>query len=190
MENYRTMTESGRVLDDSTIRLAAAGSRDALREIYELFGARIHRTIQRIVGLCDADDVLQETMIRLVKSLPTFRFESAFATWFHRLAVNEALQHLRKQQRRDRLAIDWQPEHLGVEAAIPVAREDQELLERALQRLDPGLRRVFELKVIDELSYTEIGEVLDIPAGTVGSRLTRARQELRTQLLSWGWERT
>jgi RNA polymerase sigma factor (sigma-70 family) len=69
-----------------------------------------------------------------------------------------------------------------------MAIENAELVAKALQQIDPELRRIVELKELDELSYAEIGEIVGIPEGTVGSRLNRARKELQVILLNLGWE--
>ncbi|HMO15787.1 MAG TPA: RNA polymerase sigma factor [Pirellulaceae bacterium] len=182
------MSNLDQELDDGTIRLAAKGVRDAQRRIYEKYGNQVYRTIERIVGQSDADDVLQDAFIRLFQKLPTFRFESAFSTWIHRVMVNEALQHLRKRKRKLMTTnFDRQPEP-EIDKRPFIASEVAEVITQAMKQIEPELRRIFELKAIDELSYAEIAEIVGIPEGTVGSRLNRARRELRDQLIELGWE--
>lgn len=170
------------------VRRAAHGDRDAQRQIYEKFGRRVLSTIERIVGTSDAEDVLQETFIRVFEKLPTFRFESEFSTWMHRLAVNESLQHLRKRGRKVMNSESLPAVVQNTSDQRQYSREDAELMQLALHRIEPDLRRIFELKVLDELSYRQISEIVGIPEGTVGSRLNRARRELQNELIQLGWE--
>lgn len=79
-------------------------------------------------------------------------------------------------------------ENLTTSDRTSLASELSEILTRAMERIEPELRLIFQLKEIDELSYAQIGEIVGIPEGTVGSRLNRARRELRDQLLNLGWE--
>jgi RNA polymerase sigma-70 factor, ECF subfamily len=182
------MSNQDQELVDETIRLAANGVRDAQRQIYEMYGNRVYRTVGRIVGQTDVEDIMQDAFIRLFQKLPSFRFESAFSTWMHRLVVNEALQHLRKRGRKIVTTnMDQQPE-LEIDNRPTIASEVAEVMARAMRQIDPELRRIFELKAIDELSYAEISEIVGIPEGTVGSRLNRARRELRGQLIELGWK--
>lgn len=183
------MAEPNSVIDEDAIRLAASGDRDSMQEIYQEYGLRVYRTIRRIVGSADADDVMQDAFIQLFQKLPSFRFESAFTTWMHRLVVNEALQHLRKKGRKLVLVDQQHSTEIAVVDQSQSAVEVEEVMIRALSRLEPELRRILELKVIDELNYTQISEIVGIPEGTVGSRLNRARRELRDQLHSLGWEK-
>ena len=181
------MAVSSEPIGDQVIQRASAGERSAQREIYEHFGNRMFRLVRRIVGESDADDVTQDSFIKIFAKLNTFRFESPFSTWLHRLVVNEALQHLRSRSRsntRSRTIMDWDAVQPDGAAAI----DNTELLEVAMSRIEPDLRVVFELKEVDQLPYAEIAEIVGIPAGTVGSRLNRARRELLQHLTSLGWE--
>lgn len=182
------MSEQANDFDDRTIRLAASGDRNAQRQIYEFFGDRVYRMILRVVGKTDADDVMQDAFVRLFQKLPSFRFESAFSTWLHRLVINEALQHLRKRGRNNMAIERLQLKQIEIVDRSQFAFEVAEILAKAMEHIEPELRRIFELKVIDELTYSQIGEIVGIPEGTVGSRLNRARRELRDQLFRLGWE--
>ncbi len=182
------MSSKDESIEDDLISLAAVGDRDARRQIYEAFAGRVYRTVQRIVGESDAADVTQDAFVHLFDKLPSFRHESAFTTWLHRLVVNEALQHLRKQGRR---VMKTQPLPQQVVAAndrTSIASDLGEMLNLAMERIEPELRLIFQLKEVDKLSYAQIGEIVGIPEGTVGSRLNRARRELRDHLVTLGWE--
>lgn len=174
-------------VDDEIVRRAADGDRDAQRQIYEVFCNRVYRIVQRIVGEADASDVVQEAFLHLFAKLPSFRREAAFSTWMHRLVVNEALQFLR---RRSRQMIDTKSlmEHDVAQIdRTQWQRDAAESLAKAMDRIDPELRLIFQLKEVDELSYAQIGELVGIPEGTVGSRLNRARTQLKDLLEKLGW---
>lgn len=174
-------------VSDQVIQQAAAGDREAQRQIYECFNQYAYRIIRRIVGESNAEDVTHDVFIRLFAKLDTFRNEAAFTTWLHRLVVNQALQFIRGESRSnlharsigegDWIASDAEPDH-----------DNAELLEKVFSRIDPELRLIFELKEVDLCSYAEIAHILNIPEGTVGSRLNRARRELRDALAQLGWE--
>jgi len=181
------MTFTDESIHESIIERAFAGERAAQRELYEHFRDRAFRLVRRIVGESDADDVTQECFLKVFAKLHTFRFESQFSTWFHRLIVNEALQHVRSRSRRKEYGQPVLDEEMG-QVVGAATMENAELLEVAMSRIDPELRAVFELKAVDELPYSAIAEIVGIPEGTVGSRLNRARTELRDHLIQLGWE--
>lgn len=182
------MSAEGETIDECMIDRAAAGDRDAQRRIYESYGSRVYQTVLRIVGDNDAADVTQDAFLHLFDKLSSYRREAAFTTWLHRLVVNEALQHLRQRDRRARRAQPLRQHDFVAKDPTPRSREVLDLLAEAMDTIEPGLSLVFQLKVIDDLSYAQIAEIVGIPEGTVGSRLNRARRELRGQLLKLGWE--
>jgi RNA polymerase sigma-70 factor (ECF subfamily) len=134
----------------------------------------------RMVGLQDAADVTQQVFLQAFRSLKQFNGRSRFETWLYRLAINESLQHLRRNRRWRYHALDWEPMD---DSHDEENSERRDLLEQALARIDPELRSIFLLRESECLSYRDIAEALEIPEGTVGSRLNRARRELR-QILS------
>ncbi len=156
------------------------GDRAAPQQLYEACRRGVFRLAARMVGLQDAADVTQQVFLQAFRTLDQFQGRSRFETWIYRLAVNESLQHLRRNRRRPIQSLDWEPVAASRE---PADADQKELLERALAQLDPELRSIFLLREIEELSYHDIAETLQIPEGTVGSRLNRARRELR-QLLA------
>ena len=169
-----------------TVAACRRGDPIAQRRLYESAHQNIYRLMVRMVGLQDAADMTQQVFLQAFRRLDQFSGRSQFGTWIYRVAVNEALQHLRRS-RRSRVGI---LEHEPMDSS-PDSNEnfgDKELLEKALARLDPVLRSAFMLREIEGLSYSEIAEALQIPEGTVGSRLNRARQELKRHLIELGWE--
>jgi len=160
------------------------GDRAALRKLYDACQQKVYRLMVRMVGLQDADDVTQQVFLQAFRSIGKFNGQSRFETWLYRLAVNESLQHLRRNRRWRYRVLDWEPmceSHHGEDA------ERKEILEHALARIDPELRSIFLLREVEGLSYREIAESLQIPEGTVGSRLNRARRELQQHLKEFGF---
>ena len=140
-----------------------------------------------MVGIQDAADVAQQVFLQLFRKLEQFSGRSSFRTWLYRLAVNEALQYLRKERRWSFAELAREP--VGQAAGMVAERQArQELLETALARIDPDQRALFLLREIEGLSYREIAGAVGIPEGTVGSRLNRVRRELRELLIQMGWE--
>ena len=172
-------------IDARCIQLASNGDRDAQRIIYETLVERVHRLVLRVVGPTDSEDVTHNLFVQLFGKLSSFRHEAEFTTWVHRMAVNEALQHLRRTRRHPTVQLPTET----IQSRADHETDAKELLETAMARLDTELRLILELKEIEQMPYSQIAEVIGIPEGTVGSRLNRARRELREQLSALGWER-
>ena len=163
------------------------GDPDAMRVIYEQCNAGVYNLMVRLVGRQDADDLTQQVFMKAFRKLNQFAGRSRLDTWLYRLATNEALQFLRQRNRR-------RAQPLADEQACSCDRpsllkqEEAELLQAAIERVEPELRAVLTLKEQDGLSYQAIAEILQIPEGTVGSRLNRARRMLRAELHQLGWD--
>ena len=170
---------------DEVIKRAATRDRYAQEQVYRALCDRLHRVVMRIVGPADADDVTQDVFVNLFEKMHTFRFDSSFLTWSHRLAVNDALQHLRRVRRRATVPLD---ETRDADERNDSTFDIKEMFEAAFSRMEASLQLILELKEVEHLSYGEIAKALDIPEGTVGSRLNRARRELREHLTHLGWE--
>ena len=163
------------------IQLAAEGEAQAIRTLYDRYAPRVYAVVRRIAGDDDlAQDYAQEAWIRAIRALPSFRGDSRFSTWLHRIAVNAALQALRKAETRRK--------HEGpVPDYVPVAPEHrdtllQERLEKALDGLPRGMRRVLILHDVEGYTHEEIGDVLGVTAGTSKSQLSKARAKMRVLL--------
>jgi RNA polymerase sigma-70 factor (ECF subfamily) len=172
--------KSTETIASETVAAAVSGDRSALRSIYEATSDRVFRLMVRMVGQQDADDLTQQTFVRAFTKLDQFGGESKFETWLYRLATNEALQHLRREKHRRTKELVVEP---TADRTDRVEEDERATMVRsALDQLDPELRAIFTLKEESGLSYHEIASALDIPEGTVGSRLNRARRELRKLL--------
>lgn len=163
-----------------------AGDRLAQKELYDEFREKIFRLALRMVGPQDAPDVLQQVFLQTYRNIRQYSGRASFSTWLYRLAINECLQFRRRERRPGRESVASEP--IDRSPSHEMHAQRQELLEQALQRLDPELRAIFLLREVDGLPYSEIATALKIPQGTVGSRLNRARQQLREHLVQLGWE--
>ena len=148
----------------------------AQRQLYDSCHHFVYRLATRMVGREDAVDVTQQVFLQVFRSIDQFNWRSRFETWLYRLSVNESLQHLRRARRHKLQRLTREP---AVWDRKENRFEQRDLLEHALAQIDPELRAIFLLREIDGLSYSEIADVVEIPEGTVGSRLNRARRELR-----------
>ena len=177
-------TQEPRKRDQETVEVALAQSGDsrAFERLYRLHVNRVHSLVRRMVPDADAEELTQDVFVRAWQKLASFRGESAFGTWLHRLAVNLMLEH-RAGLGRDRTR--WSQD----EAAItdrPARREtiDEGLdMEDAVRQLPDGMRQVFVLYDVEGYQHDEIGTMLGISTGTSKSQLHRARMALRQLLL-------
>ncbi len=167
--------------DDSLARAAAAGDRQAFESIYRRHSPRLYAVVWRLCGgqAARADDVLQDAFIRAWRALPQFRFESALATWLHRLAVNTALMELRARSAEGEPADEAVLADLPGREACQAQRID---LERALQTLPPRARAVLVLHDVEGWKHQEIAEVLQMAVGSSKAQLHRARGLLRVRM--------
>jgi len=158
----------------------------AQHRLYEASHQNVYRLMVRMVGVQEAADVTQQVFLQAFRKIGQFSGQSQFGTWIYRVAVNEALQHLRRSKRSKMQVLEQEPTDRSPDGHKNV--DDKELLEQALARLEPELRSTFLLREIEGLSYEAIAVALEIPEGTVGSRLNRARRELQRTLVELGWE--
>lgn len=152
-----------------------------MRALYERYSPRVFAVVRRIAADDDlAQDYAQEAWIRAIRALPTFRGDSRFSTWLHRIAVNAALQAARKAETRRKRQAPM-PETV----AVAPPRGDallQDRLEWAMDRLPEGMRRVLILHDVEGYTHEEIGEVLGVTSGTSKSQLSKARAKMRALL--------
>ena len=178
--------ESTPAVDADVLDGCRAGQRAAQQRLYELCHSLVYRLMVRMVGLQDAADLTQQVFLQLFRKIGQFAGNSKFETWLYRLSVNEALQHLRKGHRWKHQTLNHEP--MSQYASDTERDEHKELLEQALSRVEPELRSIFVLREVEGLSYRDIAEAVEIPEGTVGSRLNRVRHELQQHLTDLGWE--
>jgi RNA polymerase sigma-70 factor (ECF subfamily) len=165
------------------ITRAQQGDRGAFTELVRRHRGGIVSLVYRLCGDMNlSEDVAQETFIRAWRHLPGYRPRSAFRNWLYRIATNLAFDALR----RYRETVDIQEVSLAAPDPAPEAkleaRERGEQVRRAVLALPPASRAALVLREYEGLSYREIAEALDIPVGTVMSRLSFARERLRQAL--------
>ncbi|MDZ4784417.1 MAG: RNA polymerase sigma factor [Planctomycetia bacterium] len=178
--------DSGWPPAEEVIRTAQGGDRQGQRRLYDACRERVYRLAYRMIGPDDAADVSQQTFLQVFRNITQFAGQSRFETWLFRIVLNECFQLRRRRARRPAysLCVDVMDHEPGQERSTDAS----DLLEMALLQLDPDLRSIFLLREIEHLGYEAIGEALGIPAGTVASRLNRARRELQGILIALGWE--
>jgi len=169
-------------MDKEILVEAASENRGAFAQLVHHYREQVLRVAYGIVGSAEeAEDVAQEVFIKVWNHLPRYRAQGNLSNWLYRITVNAALDALRRKGNELPLE-DWQhdAEEQPEEAAL---RNDQEeRVRRALNALPPGARSALILREYEQLSYKEIAEVLQIPIGTVMSRLNYARKLLRERL--------
>lgn len=175
--------------DTRLIHEAQLGDREAFGELVLAYRARLHSAILPLV-LCpaEADDVVQETVIRAFEKLPLFQGHSGFFTWLYRIAVNRALS--RRRQRHPALSLEQtrqttgdEPRQPGDQPDSPLLREEQRaLVQIAISKLDADQRAIVVLRYMDGCDFRTIARVLDIQETTARTRLHRARRVLEKEL--------
>jgi len=158
----------------------------AFAEIYRRHVNRVYTLSLRMTGnAADAEDLTSEIFIHLSRNIGSFRGESAFTTWLHRITVNHALMHFRKVGLRKEHAVgDPLPERAtpGTENPYKSSVIDRIALEKAIAQLAPGYRIVFVLHDIEGYQHEEIAEMLGFTIHTSKSQLRKARLKLRESL--------
>jgi RNA polymerase sigma-70 factor, ECF subfamily len=181
--------------DLGLVEACRAGHTEAFGQLVQRYQNRLYPTIVRLMGSPDdAQDVLQDAFVRAFEKLDQFHGKSSFYTWIYRIAVNLALSGHRRRLNRRILSLERRssrpeadPADKSREADPSSALERLErdaMIQSALNGLGPEHRAVIVLKDFDGRRYEEISALLDIPIGTVRSRLHRARCELRERLRS------
>jgi RNA polymerase sigma-70 factor (ECF subfamily) len=165
------------------IRRAIDGDERALRALWTRHAPHIDMVVRRLVG-GDADlaaDIAQEVWIQIFRALPSYRGDSQFSTWAHRIAVNRTLNALRKTKRLSSVETEVQEDSAAVEPDHDRSFV-AESIEAAAAKLSPGARAVFMLHDVEGYTHEEIAESLGITTGGSKSQLFKARAKLRTLL--------
>ncbi len=171
------------VKDEKMIR----GELLPFEELFKLHHGKVYAVCLRMTGnTAEAEDLTQEVFVQVFRKLDTFRGESAFTTWLHRLTVNHVLMHFRKNRRRkEQLTEDGElPEQVikarNVITNFPIL--DRLALDEAIVQLAPGYRAVFILHDVEGLQHIEIANILGCSVGTSKSQLHKARMKMRCLL--------
>jgi RNA polymerase sigma-70 factor (ECF subfamily) len=165
------------------IRRSQAGDSEAFAALFHKHKNLVYRTAYLMLGNAgEAEDLLQDVFLEVYRSLRTYQpGKGAFTTWLYRITVNDCLNH--KRSRR------WTPvpldEATPIPQAVPLGEERREIDDevwRAVSRLSPKLRVVVILRYYWDMSYAELTQVLNVPLGTVKSRLNQALQHVKREL--------
>lgn len=175
--------------DLELIQSAVSGNHQAFRQIVLKYEDDVARTVIGMLGKTeDAEDIGQEVFIRFYKSLKQFKGESSLKTYLTRIAINLSLNRLKQISKRRIIPIEEQGNKIVEEKKHDDEMELKEIVNLALGKLDPEFRSVIVLRLIQGFSTRETANMLDIPLGTVLSRLSRAQEKLKIELQNLGWE--
>ena len=187
-------------LDDSALlKRCRNGNMAAFAELIGKYQDRLFNAILRTVGnYDDAQELTQETFFRALRGLRKFRGQAGFYTWLFRIGINLSINHRQRRGKIQFRSLSGSNEGLGHQADglanladsqnpspdhIAQVRQEHGRALEALDKLDPPARAIVVLRDIEELDYAGIAEILEVPVGTVKSRLSRARMDLRKQLI-------
>ena len=190
MTQTRKTTASG-LSEAEAIERAKRGDAQAFEGLYSLHKRRVYSLCLRMTGnTAEAEDLAQEAFLQLYRKIATFRGESAFSTWLHRLTVNVVLMHLRKkglpsvslEETMEPQQEDGPRKDIGAPDTVLAGSIDRLNLERAIESLPPGYRVIFVLHDVEGYEHNEIAEMMGCSIGNSKSQLHKARLKLRDLL--------
>ena len=178
------------ISEAEAIEKAKQGDAQAFEVLYNLHKRRVYSLCLRMTAnAAEAEDLTQEAFLQLYRKIATFRGESAFSTWLHRLAVNVVLMRLRKKglsvvplEETTETEEETPKKDLGAEDAKLAASIDRLQLQRAIERLPPGYRSIFVLHDVEGYEHNEIADMVGCSIGNSKSQLHKARMKLRELL--------
>ena len=183
--------------DQNEVRLvkrAKQGDMHAFEELILQHEKIVYNVALRMMNHSeDAKDISQEVFLKLWRTLAQYQFDAAFSTWLYRLTQNVCIDFLRKQKRQQHVSLTFsEDEDEGKELSVPdpeplpeervIFNEKQEAIRNAMNALPVDFREILELRVVRQLPYEQIAQIMDLPVGTVKSRLARARLQLKKRL--------
>lgn len=184
--------------ENAVVRAVLNGDVNAFEMLVKEYEKNVYNLALRMVGNSeDAADMSQEAFIKAYNSLDSFRGDSKFSVWLYRIVSNVCLDFIRSRKRKQTVSLSMEDDN-GDDVELDIADDTQsperlmdkrltrEAVRRGLASLPPGQRQILLLREIQGLSYDEIAEVLNVEAGTVKSRIFRARKKLSAFLLEDG----
>jgi len=172
------------------------GAEEAYEALISEYQQPIYNLVHRLLGNpSDASDVTQEVFLKVFRNIGNFRSQSSLKTWLYRIAVNEAYNHRRWFSRHRKQEVGFEAEEEGSRSYqerlrdpgqspfdIVLSDETHALIEKALEEMNPAFRSAVVLRDVEDLSYEDISEILQLSLGTVKSRILRGREALRKAL--------
>ena len=182
--------QGDRLTEAEAIERAKQGDAEAFEILYNLHKRRVYSLCLRMTAnTAEAEDLTQEAFLQLFRKLGTFRGESAFSTWLHRMAVNVVLMRLRKKglavvplEETIETEEEAPKKELGAPDSVLAGSVDRLQLERAIENLPPGYRTVFVLHDVEGYEHNEIAGIVGCSIGNSKSQLHKARMKLRDLL--------
>jgi RNA polymerase sigma-70 factor, ECF subfamily len=182
---------AGGITEQEAIDRAKQGDAESFEALYVLHKRRVYSLCLRMTGnTAAAEDLTQEAFLQLYRKIATFRGESAFSTWLHRLSVNVVLMHLRKkslpevslEETLEPQQEDGPRKDVGTRDTVLAGSIDRVNLQRAIESLPPGYRIIFVLHDVEGYEHNEIAEMMGCSIGNSKSQLHKARMKLRELL--------
>lgn len=184
--------------EQAVIRQVLEGDQQAFAKLVQAYEKQVYNLCLRMCGNReDARDLTQEAFVKAWRGLRFFQQESSFSTWLYRLTSNVCIDHLRREKRQVRVSLtvehdEKEPVELEIADPQPLPEEQmlhheqQRAVAQAMMQLEEEFRQVLILRVVQDLSYEQIAQIMNLRVGTVKSRLARARQKLKKILLESG----
>ena len=172
------------------VERASGGDPAAFNQLMELHERRMYAVALRMcANREDAQDCLQEAMLRVYRAIGSFKGQSTFSTWVYRITMNTCLDELRRKKNRQNTSLDnlldmgWAPaDENNVPEQQAIRAETRRRLHAAIRELPEDMRAAVVLRDIQGFSYDEIARMLEINVGTIKSRISRGREKLREKL--------
>lgn len=181
------------ILEEELIRRAVAGEDEAFERLMQLHQKKVYNLCLRMCANTeDAFDLAQESFLRAWRALAQYQFGAEFSTWLYRLTRNVCIDFLRRRTRQETVPLEIEQDGEILDIPIPdptpgpearaLREEKRRILAEALMHLPEDQREILILRAVNDLPYEKISEILDLPLGTVKSRLARARMQLKKVL--------
>jgi len=179
--------------EQALIQQVQSGDHEAFEQLVKRYEKHVYNLCLRMCGNAeDAKDLSQEAFLKAWRGIGFYKFESSFSTWLYRLTSNVCIDFLRRQKRRPTVSLTVEDDDTAVEQEVvdtapspeevALHRERTNAVAAAMAQLEDEFRMVLTLRVIQDLPYEKIADILDIKVGTVKSRLARARLKLKKLL--------
>ena len=182
--------------EDCLLEALRAGTNEAYETLISLYEQPVYNLVFRLINdPVDACDVVQEVFLKVFRNIRTFRGNSSLKTWIYRISFNEAYNHRRwfSRHKKQEIGLECEEEgNLNYQDVLPDParsafeitsdRETHAMIEEALAQVNPAFRAAVVLRDMEDLSYDEIAEILQVSLGTVKSRIMRGREALRKVL--------